>query len=171
MASTTSMVFVPGCRWTARTTARSSLNQLATLSVCTPSITRADLFQPHRRAVAIGDDERPVGGGVHELAGRLHVHRLVGAVERARRLVDVGAAMACSTSSMPMPARGQRARVDLHAHRVLLRAEDRDLRHAADRRDALREVRLRVLVHRVERQRGRAERQVETGWSAGLTFW
>ena len=40
MASTTSMVLVPGWRCTASTTARSSLNQLATLSVCTPSMTR-----------------------------------------------------------------------------------------------------------------------------------
>jgi hypothetical protein len=31
---------VPGWRWIARITARSSLYQLATLSVCTPSITR-----------------------------------------------------------------------------------------------------------------------------------
>ncbi len=38
--STTSMVLVPGCFWMASTTARSSLYQEATLSVCTPSITR-----------------------------------------------------------------------------------------------------------------------------------
>ena len=39
-ASTTSMVFVPGWRWMASTTARSLLNHEATLSVCTPSMTR-----------------------------------------------------------------------------------------------------------------------------------
>ncbi len=38
--STTSMVLVPGCFWIASTTARSSLYQEATLSVCTPSSTR-----------------------------------------------------------------------------------------------------------------------------------
>ena len=40
MASTTSTVLVPGWRWIARITERSSLYQLATLSVCTPSTTR-----------------------------------------------------------------------------------------------------------------------------------
>ena len=44
-------------------------------------------------------------------------------------------------------------RVDLHAHRVLLRAEDLHLRHAVDRRDALRQQRLGVLVHLGQRQR------------------
>ncbi len=43
----------------------------------------------------------------------------------------------CATSSMPMPRRGQRVGVDLHAHGVLLRAEDLHLRHAVDHRDAL----------------------------------
>ena len=84
-----------------------------------------------------------------------------GAVERAGRLVDVGAGDGLLDLVDADAARGQRARIDLHAHGVLLRAEHRDLRHAADRRDALGEVGLRVLVDRVERQRGRAERQVE----------
>ena len=39
-ASTTSMVFVPGWRCTASTMPRLSLNQAATLSVCTLSMTR-----------------------------------------------------------------------------------------------------------------------------------
>ncbi len=39
-ASTTSMVLVPGWRWIASTMPRFSLNQAATLSVCTLSITR-----------------------------------------------------------------------------------------------------------------------------------
>ena len=38
-ASTTSMVFVPGWRWIARTMPRLSLNQAASLSLCTLSIT------------------------------------------------------------------------------------------------------------------------------------
>ena len=39
-ASTTSMVFTPGWRWMARTMPRLALNQAATLSDCTPSVTR-----------------------------------------------------------------------------------------------------------------------------------
>ena len=73
-----------------------------------------------------------------------------------------------ATSSMPMPARGERARVELDAHRVLLRAEHLHLGHAADRRDALGEEGLRVLVDRVERQRGRGQRQVEDGLIGGV---
>ncbi len=40
MASTTFTVFVPGWRWMARTMARASFRQPATLSFCTLSITR-----------------------------------------------------------------------------------------------------------------------------------
>src|SRR5437660_454500 len=58
-------------------------------------------------------------------------------------------------------ARRERARVDLHAHGVLLRAEDRDLRHAGDGGDPLGEVRLRVLVDLIERQCRRAQREVD----------
>ena len=38
--STTSMVLVPGWRWIASTMPRLPLNQAATLSFCTPSMTR-----------------------------------------------------------------------------------------------------------------------------------
>src|SRR6266446_6093102 len=44
-------------------------------------------------------------------------------------------------------ARGQGSGVELQAHRVLLRAVHPDLGHPADRRDALGQQRLRVLVH------------------------
>src|SRR4029453_5752622 len=102
--STTSMVLVPGWRWMARITDRSSLYQLATLSVCTLSTTRPSCSrrrgEPLRKgtrggreagggAVAIGDDERPVGRGTGELAGGLDAEGLVGPVQRARRHVDV----------------------------------------------------------------------------------
>ena len=55
----------------------------------------------------------------------------------------------------------RRVRVELDAHRVLLRAEDLHLGHAADRGDALRQDGLGVLVHRVQRQRRRAQRQIQ----------
>ena len=71
----------------------------------------------------------------------------VALLHRGRHLVDAD------------PAAGQEARVDLHAHRVLLRAEDLHLRHAADHRDPLGDERLGVLVDRRERQRRRVERQ------------
>ena len=54
-------MFVPGWRWTASTIARwSPLNQAAILSFSTLSMTRAEIVEPHRRAVAVRDDQRAV---------------------------------------------------------------------------------------------------------------
>ena len=123
----------------------------------------AQLLQPHRRAVAIRDDDGPVGLGVVELPGGLQGHRLVGAVQRAGGQVDVGGGHRLLDLVDADAAGGERARIDLHAHGVLLRAEHLDLGHAVDRRDPLGEQRLGVVVHLVERQRGRAQRQVQHG--------
>ena len=71
MASTTSTVLVPGCRWMASTIARVLLYQLATLSFSTLSMTVPDIPEAHRGAVAVGDDQRTVRVGVLELAGGL----------------------------------------------------------------------------------------------------
>ena len=37
----------------------------------------AELLEPHRRAVAVGDDQRAIGGGVGELPARLDAEGLV----------------------------------------------------------------------------------------------
>ena len=60
-----------------------------------------------------------------------------------------------------MPRAASCVGIQLHAHGVFLRAVNLHARHAADHGDALRQQRLGILVHRVERQRGRGERQVE----------
>ena len=104
-----------------------------------------------------------VGRGVGELSGGLHGEGLVRAVERPRGQVDVRLRDGLLHLVDADAERGQLARIELDAHRVLLRAEDLDLRHAADHRDALGEHGLRVLVHRVEGQGGRAQRHVEDG--------
>ena len=49
-----------------------------------------DFVEPHRVAVAIGDDRRPVGRGAQQLAVREDRERLVLAVHRAGRQVRVG---------------------------------------------------------------------------------
>ena len=54
-------------------------------------------------------------------------------------------------------ARRQLPRVHIDADRELLRPEDVDLRHAADHRDALRDIRLRDLIEHRERQRRRPQ--------------
>ena len=113
----------------------------------------AELLQPDRRAVAVGDDDRPEGRGVVELPRGLHrVHAFL-AVQRAGGQVDVGLRDGLLDFVDADAARGERARIDLHAHRVFLLAEHLHLRHAGDRGDALREVGLGVLVHGRKRQR------------------
>ena len=76
-------------------------------------------------AVAPGHDQRAEVVRVLQLAVGLHGRRAVRAPQDAGGQVHVAAPMAPATSSMPMPQRGQRVRVELDAHRVLLRAEDR----------------------------------------------
>ena len=58
-------------------------------------------------------------------------------------------------------AGGQRIGIHLHAHGVLLRAEDLHARDAADHGDALRQQRVGILVDRVHRQRRRIEREIK----------
>ena len=67
-----------------------------------------------------------------------------------------------------MPRLASCARVELDAHRVLLRAVDLDLRDARDRRDALRHHDLAVLVELRQRQDLRGQRQVEDRLVGGI---
>ena len=63
---------------------------------------------------------------------------------------------------------GERGRIELNAHRVLLRAEDIHLGHAADHRDTLGEDILRVLVNGGKRQGLRAQGELENGNVGGV---
>ena len=65
---TVSIVLAPGWRWMARTIARLSTFQLAMRWFSTPSIGVATSSEPNRRAVAPGDDQRPIVGGGLQLA-------------------------------------------------------------------------------------------------------
>ena len=71
--------------------------------------------------------------------------------------------MAPDTSSMPMPPAGQQVRIDLHADRPLLLAEDDHLGDALHHRQPLGEDRLGVLVHLVQRQRVRPQGEDQDG--------
>ena len=48
----------------------------------------ADIADMHRRAIAIGDDDRVERRGIEELIGRVEGQRLLGTVERALRGID-----------------------------------------------------------------------------------
>ena len=106
----------------------------------------ANLGKAHRRAVPIGDDHRCIGFRVDELARGHHRCRAVAAVKRSSRQIDIGVADGLFDVGQRDSARSERIRVELDAHRVLLRPEYLNLCHAVDRRDPLRQIVLGVLV-------------------------
>ena len=88
--STVSITLAPGCRRIKSSTAGFPSASPALRRSCTESATVADIGQTHRRAVAVGDDDRQV---VHRLlrlvvGGDLPVAGV--AIERAFRAVGVG---------------------------------------------------------------------------------
>ena len=169
--STTSTVLVPGWRCTTSMMERRVVEPAGHLVVLDAVDDAAQFLQPHRRAVAVGDDQRAVCCGGLELAVGLHGEGLLRPPQRAGGQVDVVLGQGRLHLVDADAARRQQVRVELDAHGVLLRAEHVHLRHAADHRDALRHHRLGVLVHHGERQR-RASSARSSGWaeSAGLTL-
>ncbi len=98
------MVLAPASRWIARPSAGLSLNQAPVRAFCDAVDDLADVVEPHRRAVAIGDDDVAKAGGVEELVVGVEGDGLVRALEVALRPVDASpAASALRTSSRPMP--------------------------------------------------------------------
>ena len=65
-------------------------------------------------------------------------------------------------------AGGERVRIHLHVHGVLLRAEHLHLRDAADLRDPLRDARFGVLVQRPRRERRRGDDEIEDRLIGGV---
>ena len=82
----------PGWRWMARTIARWSSYQAATLSFSTLSRTLPSSSRRTGRAVPVGDDQRPVGRRVLELARGLDGEGLVRPVQGAGGQIDVAGA-------------------------------------------------------------------------------
>ncbi len=116
-----------------------------------------------RRAVAVRDDHGPVALGVQDLPVGLDGEGRQGPVEDSRREVDVGAADGVGDLVDADAAAGELPRVDLDADGVLLRAVDLHLRHAGDRRDALRHHDLAVLVELGHGKRLRGQGEVHHG--------
>ncbi len=114
------------------------------------------LVEPHRVAVAVGDDRRAVRGRAHQLAVRLDDERLV-AVDRARRHVRVRVGDGRRDLVDADGPRRELAGIQVDADRELLRAEDVDLRDAVEHRQPLGDRLLRVLVDHRQRQRGRPQ--------------
>ena len=96
-------VFAPGWRWIETKTVARAVWIGAGLVVLDAVEHVGQLVEPHRRAVAVGDDDRLVGRGRHQLAVGLDDERLVRAGQRAgRRGSTLACWTACATWSMPI---------------------------------------------------------------------
>ena len=120
-----------------------------------------NVAEVHRTSVAPGDRDVLVVRRLQELTVRLDGVGGEGAIEDAGRQIDVAAADRGGDFVQADAERREPFRVDLDAHRILLRAVHRDLRDAFDRRDALRHQCLGVLVELIHRHRLRAEREID----------
>ena len=122
-----------------------------------------DVLQAHRRAVAVGDHHGRERLGGQELAVRIDDVGLVRAPEGARGQVHVAAGDGADDLVDADLPQCERLRIELDAHRVLLRAVDLHLRDARHHRDALREERLAEFIELLQREGGGAEREVQDG--------
>src|SRR4029079_12692612 len=98
---------------------------------------RAEILKADRRAVAVRNGHPLELFGVHQLSGGLQGVRLERSDDVSGRHVDVPRAKSGLDFVDADLTRGQGVRVELRVNRVLLRAEDLNLRDAADLRNAL----------------------------------
>ena len=120
-----------------------------------------ELLQTNGHAVLVSHDQRPVGGGARQLAAGLHGEGLLLAVQFACRQVHVAALNGLHYVVETDAARGHLVGIQLHAHRVFLRAINLHAGNAAGHRKTLRQQGLRVFVHGVERQCVGSKRKVQ----------
>ncbi len=93
-----------------------------------------DIGEPHRRAVAIGDDQRPVILGLDGLVVGVELEAAVALVDRAFRAVRVGRGKRGAHVFEADAVFEQRQRVELDPHRRRRGAADRHLADALDLR-------------------------------------
>ena len=86
----------------------------------------SDILDPHRRAVAVGDDQLIIGIWIEKLVIGVDGIGSPWAVKCALRQIDVGLADDIAHVFEADAARGQRLRIDLNPDRRLLLAADAD---------------------------------------------
>ena len=94
---------------------------------------RGDLFEPQWRAIAPGDDQRPIIFGFAQLTVVFDGEALPFAIDQADWLVNVGLGDRLLQFVKADVAGGQLVGVGANAHGVLLRTENEYLRDAVDR--------------------------------------
>ena len=114
---------------------------------------RGDIGEPHRRAVTVGDNRRSVLIARQQLIVGADRVGLMGAVEVAFGLIDVGLGDAGAQGFQGEAVGGQRRRVDLNTHGRLLPAADADQSDAGQLRNFLRQPGIREIFDIGQRQR------------------
>ena len=112
-----------------------------------------DLAEAHRGSVAIGNDQRAVRGSFGKFGVRLQCRRLLWSAERTDRHVRAGGGERALNFIEPDAADRQQVGIDLDADGKFLRAVSEDLRHPGQRRYALPDVDLDVVVYDGKRHR------------------
>ena len=129
---------------------------------CLPNV-----LDPHRRTVAIGHDQVVKCLRIEQLVVGVERDRLLLALEIAFRLIEGRGAKRGVHVFKPNATRGERGRVHLDMHRILLLPGDIHLRHAGNLRDPLRHDGVGVVIHAIERQRvgvDRVDHDRPIGW-------
>jgi len=117
----------------------------------------AEILDPHRRPVAVGEDQIVIGARIEQLIIGVERVALARAVERAFRQIDVGLTDHVANVLETDAARGQRLRIDLNADRWLLLTPDSDQADAGDLRDLLHQNVFRIGINNGDRQGVRRE--------------
>jgi len=114
----------------------------------------SQILETHRRTIAIGHNERTVGGGFSKLAGCLNGKGLVLAIKGSRGEVDVGTGDGVADVVEPDSHGSQGLGIDLHPHGVFLRPIDLYLGDPVHHGDALRHEGVGIFVNHRQRQDG-----------------
>ena len=114
---------------------------------------RSDIRQPHRPAIAVGNDQRAIAVAGNELIVRADGVGLVRAVKRALGHVNVGLAERNAQILETKTVRSQRGGIRLDAHRRTLAATDADKPDTAELRNFLRERGVREVFDFGQRKR------------------
>ena len=157
--STTLMMLVPGLALNVQDDRPIGVHPRRQLGVLDAVDDGGDVGDADGRAVAVGDDDRPVLRAGLELIVVVDRPRLIGAVEVSLRLIDVGAGERRPQRLQAQAVRGERGRIGPDAHRRTLAAADAHEADALQLRDALRHAGFGQLLDLRQRHRGRGERE------------
>ena len=120
---------------------------------------RGDVGQPHRSAIAVGDDERAVTVTGNKLIVRADGVGLMQAVEGALGHVDVGLAQRGAQILETQTVRSQRRGIGLDAHGRALSTADTDETNTGELRNFLGEGGVGEIFDFGERERFRCQRE------------